>query len=142
MKPGLVVEKSIGPDHLGSGKDEVRFSSLNDQAKKPSSSGTLVRWISAPPRPIFWILPPLGPLGVITVTGHVISTLGYRRFSTPMTVAFRWPVQISTSRSERPSYSPRVLFLMTPTTNPIAIKVRRTTSMVTDSIITNLIMTF
>lgn len=50
--------------------------------KESSSSGILVHWINAPPRLIFWILPDSGPVGVITVTGHVISTLGWLRFST------------------------------------------------------------
>jgi len=88
MEPGLVFEKGIGPNYPGSGKDVSRFSRLNDQAKKSSSSGTLVHWISAPPRLIFWILPPLEPLEVIIVTGHMTSTLGYWRFSAVMTVPF------------------------------------------------------
>jgi hypothetical protein len=59
---------------------------LMTSRKKSLRSGTLVHWINAPPRLIFWTLPCLGPVGVITVTGHVISTLGYWRFSTLITV--------------------------------------------------------
>jgi hypothetical protein len=75
---GLVVGKGIGPNYPGRGKDVSRFSRPDDEAKK-----TIKFWWL-----IFWILPSAGPLGVITVTGHVISTLGCRRFSTVITVPF------------------------------------------------------